>query len=461
MKRYFKRFAIYLIALIIITCLYPCAALAYSAPDFDLVDEQIRADVEAYHIPGMAVIVVNADEVLFEGTYGDCGNIDTPFLIGSMSKSFTALAIMQLVEEGNVDLEKPLSTYVDTSLYLKDASDGDRITVRQLLNHTSGLGTYQRFGNAHITDTYGTYCYANVNYGLLSKVIEAVSGKSYSDYVEEYIFSPLGMKHSSATLADAKADGLIKGYRNYFGIPIAGEPDYPTDGSWSTVAAGYIDSSVSDMGKYLQMYLNGGQEIISSKSINAMFYENVPEDDSREWYYGMGWGFSETYLDEPVLNHAGLVENFTSSMFLLPESGIGVVILVNMNDYLVDNNMLGNVIMPLLGGDRQEFSGNPYIRYHLLLDLIFLLILAIAVTPVITLKSWKNRNQTIKRTILDIARHGLLPAIMICLPTIIGVPFWVIWYFVKDLFLVVVTSTVLLLGIGIFKLIYRMKSLRF
>ena len=147
------------------------------------------------HIPGMAVIVVNKDEVLFAEAYGNCESIDTPFIIGSMSKSFTALAIMQLVEQGKIDLDTPISDYIDVSLYLKNTLDGNRITVRQLLNHTSGLGTYQRFGSAKITDSYGKYEYANVNYGLLGKIIESVSGKSYSDYVEQYIFSCRFVNH--------------------------------------------------------------------------------------------------------------------------------------------------------------------------------------------------------------------------------------------------------------------------
>ena len=460
MKLMHRQIALCLIAIFFSVCLQPCQALAYDVSDFDSIDQQIRNDVETYHIPGMAVIVVDSDEVIFAGSYGICENIDRPFLIGSMSKSFTALAIMQLVEDGKVDLDAPLSTYLNSSVYLKNASDGEGITVRQLLNHTSGLGTYQRFGNAHVTDTYGTYCYANVNYGLLGKIIESVSGESYSDYVEEHIFTPLGMEHSSATLENAEADGLIDGYRNYFGIPIAGEPDYPTDGSWSTVPAGYISSSVSDMGKYLQMYLRGGQDIISHDSINAMFYENVPQDDGKQWYYGMGWGFSETYLEEPVLNHAGLVENFTSSMFLLKESDIGVVVLVNMNDYFVDNNLLENILMPLLGGEKPATTGNPYVRQHLLLDLLYLLVLFLAVIPLLWLRKWKEKRNFKGELVWDILRHGVLPIVLLCLPYLLGVPLWVIWYFVKDLFFVLTASALLLFITGIYKAAYRRKKNR-
>ena len=96
---------------------------------------------------------------------------------------------MQLVEEEKVDLDTAISDYIDTSAYFINASDGDRITVRQLLNQTSGLGTYQRFGNAKITESYGQHQYANINYGLLGEIIETVSGISYSEYMNKNIFS--------------------------------------------------------------------------------------------------------------------------------------------------------------------------------------------------------------------------------------------------------------------------------
>ena len=88
--------------------------------DYDSVSKVLEKDIKENHIPGMAVIVVNSDEVIFSKTYGNCENIDTPFIIGSMSKSFTALSIMKLVEENKIDINKSISTYIDTSLYFKN-----------------------------------------------------------------------------------------------------------------------------------------------------------------------------------------------------------------------------------------------------------------------------------------------------------------------------------------------------
>lgn len=457
MKHIIGFIAIWTVTFLFILAIVPCAAFACELPDFDTVSEQLEADARAYHIPGMAVIVVNKDDVLFSGAYGNCGSTDTPFIIGSMSKSFTALSIMQLVEQGRIDLDTPISDYIDVSLYLKNTLDGNRITVRQLLNHTSGLGTYQRFGSAKITDSYGKYEYANVNYGLLGKIIESVSGKSYSDYVEQYIFSPLDMEHSSAAFDDSKADGLITGYRNYFGIPVAGEPDYPDDRSWSTVPAGYISSCASDMGNYLQMYLNNGSGIISRDSLDTMFYDNVPQDENNQCFYGMGWVLSNDF-NEPVLNHSGLVENYTSNMFIFPESGIGIAVLVNMNDYFLGNNLINNIIMHLLGRELTDVSDNVYIKYHTLINLCCLLVTLTAVFPVLFIRRWRKKNHTKGQIVINIFIHAILPVFLLILPYLAGVPLWVVWYFVKDLFLVLVVSAFLLLGTGIYKVFITLKQ---
>lgn len=425
--------------------------------DYEAVSKELETKIKKNHIPGMSVVVVNSNEVVFSKTYGNCKSIDTPFIIGSLSKSFTALSIMKLVEEGRIDINKPISTYIDTSLYFKNKEDGDKITIKQLLNQNSGIGTYQKLGSIEITKNYGKYEYANANYNLLGKIIESVSNESYSDYVTKNIFEPLEMNHTSATLEESNKNGLIKGYQNYFGFPIAEKPNYPTKNSWSQVPAGYISSSASDMGKYLQMYLNNGVNIISEDSIHQMFYDNIPQDDIDRDYYGMGWVYTK-YYSKPILTHSGLVENYTSKMFIIPESNIGVVVLVNMNDYLVTNNLLEDTVKPLLGEEKKEVSNNLYIINHLLIDAIYIVVTIIALYPIITIKSWKNKNKTKKLYIIDIARHLLLPIVLILIPTIISVPFWVIWDFVKDLALILIINSILMLSTGIYKIGYLLKK---
>jgi len=430
------------------------------SPDYEKISEQIADDVEKYHIPGMAVIVVDKDNVLFQETYGKCDNIDTPFIIGSMSKSFTALAIMQLVEEGKIHLDSPITEYIDTSEWFVDCVNCHRITVRNLLNQTSGITTYQTFGKLKCTNSYGSHVYSNANYGLLGLIIEAVSGMTYEEYVTKNIFNPLGMEHSAASLEKSEENGLIDGYRNYFGIFVAGEPDYPgkiTNGTWTNVPAGYLSSSASDMGKYLQMYLNGGEGIISEASINSMFYDNISVDNG-SYYYGMGWNYSTQMYSKPILLHAGLVENFTSNMFIIPEEGIAVVVLVNMNDYLVCNNLIGNVVNPLIGEERQDLP-DLYFLLHLVIDVICLLLWFLSLWSVLTIGRWNREEKKKNIYVADCLRHIILPMFLLSIPLIMGIPVRVLWLFVKDICICLYVNTGVLVAVGIYKMAFLMRAM--
>ena len=434
------------------------SAAEIETTDYSSIDKQIAEDIEKYHIPAMAVAVVNKDSVLFEKTYGNCESANQPFIIGSMSKSFTAIAIMQLYEQGKIDLESQIDEYIDTSEWFENNTDHSRITVKDLLNHTSGITTFQAFGSLKSTVQYGSYEYANVNYGLLGLIIEAVSGMSYEQYIEQNIFEPIGMSHSAASLEKSKENGLIEGYRNYFGIPVAGEPDYPdkiNKGTWTNIPAGYLSSSLTDMEKYLQMYLCGGENILSSESIDRMFYDNVPAGDGT--YYGMGWNYVTGMYSQPVLMHAGLVENYTSNMFIIPEKSIAVVVLVNMNDYLVCNNLLGNVVMPLLGEHKQKLP-NLYLILHAVIDVICFVIFFISIHSAVTLKKWRIKTSEKKLFVSDIIRHMILTILLLSVPPIMATPYKVVWLFAKDIMLVIIINAVLLSAVGVYKVCFVLKK---
>lgn len=454
-NKYLKTVYIYMMFFILSFLFNVSYAIAAenSSPDYDEISDQIADDVEKYHIPGMAVMVVDKDSVLFQETYGNCDSIDEPFIIGSMSKSFTALAIMQLVEDGKIDLDSPITEYIDASEWFINNADCNKITVRDLLNQTSGITTYQTFGKLESTDSYGRHVYANANYGLLGLIVQDVSGQSYEDYVTDNIFEPLGMEHTAASLEKSKENGLIAGYRNYFGIPVAGEPDYPgeiTSGTWTNVPAGYLSSSASDMGKYLQMYLNGGDNLISEESVNSMFYDNVAVDDG-SYYYGMGWNYSTEMFSQPILLHAGLVENYISNMFIIPDKGIAVVVLVNMNDYLVCNSLIGNVVNPLIGEERQDLP-NLYVILHFVIDIICLCLCCISIWPLVTIKRWNKKEKKKSDYVIDCLRHIILPMILLCIPVTMGIPLRVLWLFVKDLCIVIYANAGVLVAVGIYKL---------
>lgn len=419
------------------------------------INDTLEAACEDYSIPGMAVEVVNEEKVVFSGVYGECESIDTPFVIGSLSKSVTAACIMKLREDELLNLDDSISRYISPKDDFKRPSDADKITVRQLLNHTSGLGVYQHIGNARIVNENGKYTYANINYNLLGEIIENVSGLSYNEYARANIFSPLEMKHSTADYNEAVDMGLISGSNNYFGVTVHSKVDYPQTDSWSTVSSGYIASSASDMGKYLQMYLRSGYGVLSDKSMYEMMTSTAQIEEGT-YRYGMGWVYSDDY-NEPVLNHTGLVENYISNMYILPESGIGVVFLANTNDYLVTNQLMdevtAKVMMTLMGYATDELDSNDYVDAHLFYNLIYASVIGIALMEIAKSGKWKVKSEG--NLVINLFMHLFAPIGIIISPVLVGIPYWVIKDYVPDLFWTGLVSVMLLFAGGILKIKHK------
>lgn len=446
MRSIFRKLAV-IIAVIILAVPF-LRIRSQAETDYITTDELLAENVNKYHVPGMAVMEVNKDGILFQGTYGECTDIDQVFIIGSLSKSFTATAIMQLVEAGSVDLDEPISKYIDCDEWFAKGTDYERITVRNLLNQTGGITTYAKLGELKSNHSFGSYEYANANYGLLGLIVESVSGMTYEEYLKNNIFDPLGMSRSYASYSDEMRENLIPGNRNYFGFWVSGEPDYPkiiARGQWTNIPAGYIASSASDMGRYLQMYLREGEEILKKSSIDKMFYENTSEGNGA--YYGMGWECAELSDGEYVLQHMGLVENYASFMYIYPEQHKAGIVLANMNDYLVDNNYLGNIVAPLTGTNGDDKS-DMYVIYHLLINLILVVLLLVAVYPVAAIKRWMDKRH---RILVEIFRHFVLPAALLIIARFVA-PFFVIRLFAKDVWIVLLVSTATLLIVGVIKL---------
>ena len=168
---------------------------------------------------------------------------DTPFVVGSVSKSLTALAVMRLVDAGAIDLDAPVARYVPR--FRTAATDLPQITVRQALSHTSGLPGSAIDLSSPVSTIAGQvaslaavqpaagpaegYAYANANYIVLGAVIEAVTGESYPAAMQRLVFGPLGMVHTTADPETARAMGLGDAHRLWFGIPDEHEPLFRAD----------------------------------------------------------------------------------------------------------------------------------------------------------------------------------------------------------------------------------------
>jgi CubicO group peptidase (beta-lactamase class C family) len=339
--------------------LLPRRGRSQAALDTAEIDRFIASEMAAQRIPGLALAVIQGDQVTYVKGYGTTGGgqsvtPQTEFHIASLSKSFTATAVMQLVEEGKLDLDAPVRRYLP-DFTLADPGAAEQITLRELLNHTSGLAdggvpdlrlerpatTADRIAslrNARPVAPPGSeFHYTDVNYQILASVAEAASGEPFSDYLQAHIFAPLQMTQTINVLSSfevaQRAPALPKGHLLAYGVPVAsGEEQGYLGGS-----AGVI-TTAADMAHYLIMHNSGGRfegaQVLTPASVETM---HTPPDyiDSD---YAMGW-LAHTGDGRRVLEHNGILSTFYAETVLLPDSGQGFVLLYNIHS--LDQDLLG------------------------------------------------------------------------------------------------------------------------
>lgn len=296
------------------------------------------------HIPGLSVAVVCNGKVLKCKGYGlanvELGaraSADTVFQIHSATKSFTAMAVMLLVEAGRADLDAPVSRY------LEGAPDRWRgITIRHLLNHTSGIKDFinepVRSLREDVTEeevladaaprdldfTPGTkYAYSNTNYHLLAMVIRKVTGHGWADEVRERILAPLGMPATRLYSQYDLIPGRAAGYCLRDGQVRNG---YSIAPSVLAYAGGGLCSNARDMATWLSALLAG--RILSPSSYAASWSPTGLTDGTMSGY-GFGWIAGEL-RGKRQLSHTGShISGYTSVVSLYPDLGLGVAVLCN------------------------------------------------------------------------------------------------------------------------------------
>jgi CubicO group peptidase (beta-lactamase class C family) len=330
-------------------------------PPHDAVDAYVEQQLRRLRIPGAALAIIEGDRIVHLRGFGRARpqgeepSPQTPFVLGSTTKSITALAVMQLVEAGRIELDAPVQRYLPW-FRVADPEASARMTVRHLLNQTSGLPMVAGMINlANLDDDPGAaerqaralsslvlhkrvgagFEYSNLNYNLLGLVMGAASGESYSAYIRRHIFEPLDMKHSYASKAEAMRDNLAVGHRHWFGEPV---PVRHLPLSAGSIASGQLISCPEDMAHYLIAHLNGGrykgQRILSEAGI-AELHRGVAEQrvmGSLVASYGMGW-FVNSVGGTRLVSHGGNVPDFASFIGLLPEQRRGLVLLFNADPW--------------------------------------------------------------------------------------------------------------------------------
>jgi CubicO group peptidase (beta-lactamase class C family) len=327
----------------------------------DGIDAYLEEQMRRLNTPGAAWAIVEGEQVVHWRGFGqarpggEAPSPQTPFFIGSLTKSFTALAVMQLVEAGRVELDAPVQRYLPW-FQIADPAASAQITVRHLLNQTSGLPLLpsevaladfddrpdaierqvRALAGLKITRPVGTqWGYSNFNYNILGLIVETVSAEPYADFIQKHIFNPLEMRHSYASKKEARQNGLAVGHRHWFSFPFP-TPDMPVP--CGSLPSGQLISCAEDLAHYLIACLNGGRygdkQILSEAGIDELHHgvKDCTMFGITTGKYGMGW-FDIDLGAAKTFSHGGNVPDFSAYMALVPQQKKGLVLLLNADPY--------------------------------------------------------------------------------------------------------------------------------
>ncbi|GAA1454256.1 serine hydrolase domain-containing protein [Nocardiopsis tropica] len=315
---------------------------ASAPPDPAAIAAVVESGLGPARLPGVAVALVEDGRVLHTAGYGHDANGEpvtgrTPMRIASLSKSFTALAVMQLAEAGELGLDDPVVRHLPE--FAMADPRADRITVRQLLDHSSGMSdtAYPEAALAQpgslrqavadlrdaglAADPGRRHDYHNPNYWVAARLVEVVSGRPFAEHLAQRVFTPLRM--ASTVTVDNWQDpvpGLVDGHNRFLGLtrPRA-EPDRFVAGS-----AG-IATTADDLARWLALHTRDTEStVLSREGLRELRRPSAPDG-----HYALGWDNPDPVDGPRQITHNGSSFTSTATMVLLPDSGYGIALMSN------------------------------------------------------------------------------------------------------------------------------------
>jgi len=304
-------------------------------------------------IPGLAIGIVEAGRPVYVRGFGVMDSRDpsrpvtaeTLFHMASITKPFVATSVMQLSEQGKVDLDAPITKYL-SYFHLKDPRYR-AITVRLMLTHTSGMpdvedylwdkpefdeGALERYvrsleDKALLWEPGTKFAYSNMAYEVLGDLVAKVSGMSFEAYVSENILKPLGMKSSTLLLKEADPAKLAAGHTKTKDGSLIPVTHYPYNRIHTP--SSNLHSNATDMVRWMLVNLNRG-ELDGRRILKHATYDVMwkPTDASQKERVGISW-FLRNYKGQQIVMHGGQDDGFLTTVLLLPARKVGVVVLVN------------------------------------------------------------------------------------------------------------------------------------
>ena len=417
MNKLFRLMLIFMSVLIVIT--FNINGSANQLDLDDRIDRFITTQMKTHHIPGLALAITHNNQVLHVKGYSTANNerpvtAQTQFLIASVSKSFTAMAVMQLVEAGQINLDSPVQTYLP-QFTVTDPAIAAKITIRHLLNQVSGLSDVGFPDELQVSQATtirdritslsqarpvafpgSQFNYFNPNYEVLARVVEVVSQQPFSAYLQTHIFTPLQMSRTlnPATSADAfqGATNMAQGHLMAFGLPFA----YPEMSGYVGGSSGII-STAEDMANYLIFQTNSGQfketTLLSESSVALMHTPPKTIGSS----YGMGW-YKGSENGEPAIEHDGVLSTFYTDVVLLPKEKYGIALLYNINASPLMSMAFPQIkigLIQLLKDGQPATGGFSITLWGIAIALLMFIGVMLAIRSLLYLPQWK---QAIRRT---------------------------------------------------------------
>ncbi|MCZ2099941.1 MAG: beta-lactamase family protein [Chitinophagales bacterium] len=326
---------------------------------YKALDRQFREKIEEYGCPGMAIAVIQDDQVIFQKEYG-VRSVQSPapidentlFRIGSVSKGFAGILAAILIDKGLISLEDPVSYYLP-EFDVKAKNEDGILRIKHVLSHTCGYTEhafsnlvdknvdreilYKYLAKLSPRDSTGiAYAYQNVAFSLIEQVIEKTTKMSYSEALDDYIFSPLAMCSSSSSFEgiDHNFNHCVghNGQRNRF-VPIALGQHY-----YNLPSAGGVNASIHDMSFWLSAIMGNRPDVLTPEVLNIAFSAYANTSSERKFWnkrrevlsshYGLGWRLVKT-LNNDLVYHGGLVNGFRSEIAFDKNTKTGVVVLFN------------------------------------------------------------------------------------------------------------------------------------
>ena len=320
------------------------------------IDSLFTEGINSNNIAGATIVIMQGDSILHTKGYG-LADIESNspvnssysiFGIGSISKTFVATAVMQLYEDGKLELDRDVNRYLKS--FQLDYKFNDSITLRHILTHTTGfdvsnIGTATRLEKdviplaqylkrrmpPQIRAAGKIITYSNQGYALMGLIVEEVSGLPFHEYISQNILKPLEMDYSGFKRQAELKDNYATSYLQKGGLLIPYKPQFELN-----YPAGSFSATASDMGHYISMFLNDGNykgvQILDSSSIAEMF--NTPFRHYEKAKYGWLPGFQESYWNgTKICGHGGEIQGFESQLSIIPEKNIGLFISVNSSSY--------------------------------------------------------------------------------------------------------------------------------